>query len=62
METNDNKPETVVTVNKVLGLIIAVFAVIGVLSLIWAQWRMMQISITMVFVTSLIVLHIPEDW
>ena len=62
METNDKKPETVVTVNKVLGLIIAVFAVIGVLSLIWAQWRMMQISITMVFVTSLIVLHIPEDW
>ena len=62
METNDNKPETVVTVNKVLGLIIAVFAVIGVLALIWAQWRMMQISITMVFVTSLIVLHIPEDW
>lgn len=62
METNDKKPETEITVNKVLGLIIAVFAVIGVLSLIWAQWRMLQVSATMVFVTSLIVLHIPEDW
>ena len=62
METNDKKPETEITVNKVLGLIIAVFAVIGVFSLIWAQWRMLQVSATMVFVTSLIVLHIPEDW
>ena len=62
METNDKRPETEITMNKVLGLIIAVFAVVGVLSLIWAQWRMLQVSATMVFVVALILLHIPENW
>ena len=62
METNDKRPETEITLNKVLGLIVAVFAVVGVLSLIWAQWRMLQVSATMVFVVALILLHIPENW
>lgn len=62
METNDKRPETEITMNKVLGLIVAVFAVVGVLSLIWAQWRMLQVSATMVFVVALILLHIPENW
>lgn len=62
METNENKPEIEITFNKVLAIIIAVFAVVGVLSLIWAQWRMLQVSATIVFVAALLVLHIPEDW
>ena len=45
----NNEKEPIVTVDKVLGLIIAVFGALAVLSLIWGQWTVMKSCFTVVF-------------
>ena len=51
-----------ITVNKILGFVIAVFGIIGVYSLIWANWKGLQLCATFVVTAALLVLFIPEDW
>lgn len=56
---NDN--ETIVTVDKVLGLIIAVFSFFAILALIWAKWRVFQWCLTVDLFAVLAVILIPSD-
>ncbi len=57
----NNEKEPIVTVDKVLGLIIAVFGALAVLSLIWGQWTAMKSCFTVVFFGILAVILIPSD-
>lgn len=57
----NNEKEPIVTVDKVLGLIIAVFGALAVLSLIWAKWTAMQSCLTVVFFGILAVILIPSN-
>ena len=57
----EEQKEPIVTVNKVLGIIIAVFSFLAVLSLIWAQWRALQSCLTVILFGVLAVLFIPDD-
>lgn len=57
----EEQKEPIVTVNKVLGIIIAVFSFLAVLSLIWAQWRAFQSCLTVILFGVLAVLFIPDD-
>lgn len=53
--------EKTITLAKVLGLIIAVFGCIGILALIWAKWKVLQLCATTVFLGVLAVILIPSD-
>ena len=57
----NNENEPIVTVDKVLGIIIALFTILAVLALIWAQWRVMQWCITVDLFAVLAVILIPSD-
>ena len=56
---NENEP--VLTVDKVIGIIIALAAFFAVLALIWAQWRVFQWCLTVDLFGVLAVILIPED-
>lgn len=59
----DNEPkEFELTLSKVLSFIITGFAIVGVLALIWAKWRAMQICATIVFLASILFIVMPDDW
>lgn len=57
----NNEKEPIVTVDKVLGIIIAVFGALAVLSLIWAKWTALQSCLTVLFFAILAVILIPSD-
>lgn len=59
MEEPNNEP--VVTKDRVLGIIIAVFGVFAVFALIWGMWKAMQVCFTIVFVAVLAVMLTPDD-
>jgi len=52
--------EKLVTLSKVLAVIITVFGLVSVLALIWAQWRLMQVSLTIVLLSSVAVIVTPD--
>ena len=60
MEGEKNEYE--VNLTKVLSLIIALFAIVGILALIWAKWRVLQICATVDFLAALAIILIPDDW
>lgn len=62
MEENKPQNELEVNLSNVLVLILSFFAVIGILALIWAKWRVMQMSFTFVFVIALILALVPDKY
>lgn len=50
------------TAGKVFGLVVAVFTVLGVFALIWAQWGMLQVCATVAFASLILSVILPEDW
>ena len=53
--------ESIVTLDKVLGIIIAILSILSVLALIWAQWRFLQWCVTLDLFAVLAVMVIPAD-
>ena len=62
MEENKPKKELEVNLSNVLVLILGFFAIIGVISLIWALWRTFQVCATFVFVIGLVLIFVPEKY
>lgn len=62
MEDPQKEKEIIITVDKVLGLIIAVFGILSVLALIWGMWKVMQTCFTVVFLAVVAVVLIPSDY
>lgn len=58
---DDNKDLGEVTMQKVLAIVIAVCGFIAVLALIWAKWLALQVCLTLVFVSFVLTMLIPED-
>jgi len=61
MEQEQEKKEIEVTLTKVIGYIIAAFLFVGVLALIWAAWRVLQVCATIVFVAAVFLLIKPDN-
>lgn len=62
MEDPQKEKDIIITVDKVLGLIIAVFGILSVLALIWGMWKVMQTCFTVVFLSVVAVVLIPSDY
>jgi uncharacterized membrane protein YjgN (DUF898 family) len=58
----NEKKEKVITVQKILSGFLMVFAFFGVLSLIWAQWTLLQVCLTIVVCSGACMVILPEDW
>lgn len=58
----NEKKEKVITVQKILAGFLMAFAFFGVLSLIWAQWTLLQVCLTIVVCSGACMVFLPEDW
>lgn len=58
----DEKKDFEMTLHKLLAGIFCVAGIVGILSLIWAKWVVMQLCATFVFLSVVCMLVLPEDW
>jgi len=60
MEDNNNELE--LNLSNVLVIILSVFAIVGVFALIWAKWKVMQLSFSIVIAVGLILALVPDKY
>lgn len=58
----NEKKEKVVTVQKILSGFLMVYGFLGVIALIWTQWTLLQVCLTVAFCSLVCKLVLPEDW